>query len=189
MRCWLISGGRELSSSPEASLHLINSKNPDLWPGPTRRLPITLRMHSVQSGKSDWLRIPNEFSAHPQKIRSGQSFHSGQTTGQARDLRTSGDFRSLSSFITQNFQGQPPTLEPYRASVLSPIILPPQTFFSRVLLLRQQAFFIRKSFPREADDNNYSDKNTSLYVSLRTRKFDEKIQYCCRGSFFVEEDI
>ena len=75
------------------------------------------------------------------------------------------------------------------SSVLSPIILPLQTFFSRVLLLRPQAFYIRKSFPREGDDNNYSDKNTSPYVSLRTRKFDEKIQYCCRGSFFVEEDI
>ena len=27
---------------------------------------------------------------------------------------------------------------------------------------------------------NYDDKNTSLHVSLRTRKFDKKIHYCCR---------
>ena len=32
-------------------------------------------------------------------------------------------------------------------------------------------FFIWKSSPREADDNNYSDKNTRFHVSLRTRKF------------------
>ena len=31
---------------------------------------------------------------------------------------------------------------------------------------------------------NYHDKNTSLHVSLRTRKFDKKIHYCCRD-FFV----
>ena len=46
-------------------------------------------------------------------------FHRGQTIGHtlrhARDLQTSGDFRSLASFITQNFHGQPPTLESSRA--------------------------------------------------------------------------
>ena len=31
---------------------------------------------------------------------------------------------------------------------------------------------------------NYHDKNLSLHVSLRTRKFDKKIHYCCRDSFF-----
>ena len=36
---------------------------------------------------------------------------------------------------------------------------------------------------------NYHDKNTRLHVSLRTRKFDKKIHYCCRYSFFVEKDI
>ena len=36
---------------------------------------------------------------------------------------------------------------------------------------------------------NYHDKNKSLYVSLRTCKFDTKIHYCCRDSFFVEKDI
>ena len=38
-------------------------------------------------------------------------------------------------------------------------------------------------------ESNYHDKNTSLHVSLRTRKFDKKIHYCCRDSFFVEKDI
>ena len=43
------------------------------------------------------------------------------------------------------------------------------------------AFLIRKSAPRETNDN-YRNKNTSLHVSLRTRKFDKKIHYCCRVS-------
>ena len=107
----------------------------------------------------------------------------------ARFKHFRGQFQSLSRFITQNFYVDPSPLETTRAiSLLSPIILPLQTFFSRGLLLRQQAFPSR-NLPREADDNNYSDKNTSLYVSLRTRKFDKKIHYCCRDSFFVEEDI
>ena len=50
-------------------------------------------------------------------------------------------------------------------------------------------FFIRKFAPRQADDDNYHDKNTSLHVLLRTRKLDKKIHYCCRDSFFVEKDI
>ena len=50
-------------------------------------------------------------------------------------------------------------------------------------------FFSRKLCTREANDNNYHDKNTSLRVSLRTRNFDRKIHYCCSGSFFVEQDI
>ena len=28
-----------------------------------------------------------------------------------------------------------------------------------------------------------------IHVSLRKRKFDKKIRYCCRDSFFVEKDI
>ena len=68
------------------------------------------------------------------------------------------------------------------------MILPLQTFLSRVLLLRQQAFSSAwKSDPREANDNNYHDYNTSLHVSLRTRKFSKEIHHFC--SFFVEEDI
>ena len=73
------------------------------------------------------------------------------------------------------------------SSVLSPIILPHQTFFSQVLLLRQQAFFIRKSFPREADGNNYSDKNTSLRVLLWARKFAKKIHYCSRDCSLLKK--
>ena len=34
---------------------------------------------------------------------------------------------------------------------------------------------------------NYHDKNTSLHVSLRARKFDKKIHYCCRDSFFFRK--
>ena len=74
-------------------------------------------------------------------------------------------------------------------SLLSPITLrPQQTFLSWVLLLRRQAFqekmrcrswspglFIRKSSPREADDNNYCDKNKVFMFRYErpnsTRKF------------------
>ena len=40
---------------------------------------------------------------------------------------------------------------------------------------------------RLADDDNYDDKRASLHVSLRTRKLEKEIQYCCRDSFFVEK--
>ena len=114
------------------------------------------------------------------KTRSS-GIQSGQTTGHlrehARDLRTSGHFPSSSHKIPWS------TSATRAISVLSSIILPLQTFFSRVLLLRQQ-----QSAPRETNDN-YRDKNRSLHVSLRTRKFDKKIHYCCRDSFFVEKDI
>ena len=63
-------------------------------------------------------------------------FHSGQTTGHsrehARDLSTSGQFPSSSHKIQRS------TSATRAISVLSSIILPLQTFFSRVLLLRQQ---------------------------------------------------
>ena len=124
----------------------------------------------------------------PSWIRAARSgLHSGQTTGHsrehARDLSTSGHFPSSSHKIPRS------TSATRAISVLSSIILLLQTFFSRVLLLRQQtAFLIRKSAPRETNDN-YRDKNTSLHVSLRKRKFDKKIHYFCRDSFFVEKDI
>ena len=64
--------------------------------------------------------------------------HSGQTTGHsrehARDLSTSGHFPSTSHKISTV------NLRPRAISVLSSIIFPLQTFFSRVLLLRQQPF-------------------------------------------------
>ena len=112
----------------------------------------------------------------------GQRFHSGQTTGHsrahARDSTTSGQFPSSSHKIPRS------TSATRAISVLSSIILPLQTFFSRVLLLRQQPFS-SENLPQD----NYRDKNTSLHVSLRKRKFDKKIHYCCRNSFFVEKDI
>ena len=64
--------------------------------------------------------------------------HSGQTTGHfrehARDSSPSGHFPSTSHKISTV------NLRPRAISVLSSIILPLQTFFSRVLLLRQQPF-------------------------------------------------
>ena len=112
--------------------------------------------------------------------------HSGQTTGhsreQARDFSTSGQFPSSSHKIPRS------TSATRAISVLSSIILPLQTFFSRVLLLRQQPFSSENLLPERTNDN-YRDKNTSLHVSLRKRKFDKKIHYCCRDSFFVEKDI
>ena len=79
--------------------------------------------------------------------------HCGQTTGYARDLRTSGDFRSLSRFITKF----PRSTSFTRAiSVLNPIILPPQTPFSRVLLLGQQAFSSGNLHQRSREEVTFS---------------------------------
>ena len=65
--------------------------------------------------------------------------HSGQTTGHARDSSASTSLPVTFPFHhTNNFHGQ--TSATRAISVLSTIILPLQTFFSRVLLLRQQAF-------------------------------------------------
>ena len=64
--------------------------------------------------------------------------HSGQTTGHPRDLSTSGRLPVTFPFHHTKF---PRSTSATRAiSVLKPIILPLQTFFSRVLLLRKQAF-------------------------------------------------
>ena len=91
------------------------------------------------------------------------STHSGQTTGQAlgqaRDLRTSGGFRSLSRFITQI---STVNLRHSSLSVLSPIILPLQKFFSRVLLLRQQAF---------SSGNLPSERPTTTTTAIKTQVF------------------
>ena len=85
--------------------------------------------------------------------------HSGQTTGQARDLRTSGDFRSLSRFITQI---STVNLRHSSLSVLSPIILPLQKFFSRVLLLRQQAV---------SSGNLPPERPTTTTTAIKTQVF------------------
>ena len=74
---------------------------------------------------------------------------------QARDLRTSGDFRSLSRFITQ-------ILRHSSLSVLSPIILPLQKFFSRILLLRQQAF---------SSGNLPPERPTTTTTAIKTQVF------------------
>ena len=109
--------------------------------------------------------------------------HSGQTTWHARDLSTSGHFPVLSHKIsTVNLRHSSHLGTKSNHSVSTNALLPSFT-------AQATGFFIWKSDPREADDNNYRDYNTSLHVSLRTRKFDKKIHYCCRDSFFVEEDI
>ena len=78
---------------------------------------------------------------------------------QARDLRTSGDFRSLSRFITQI---STVNLRHSSLSVLSPIILPLQKLFSRVLLLRQQAF---------SSGNLPPERPTTTTTAIKTQVF------------------
>ena len=80
-------------------------------------------------------------------------------TGRVRDLSTFGDFRSLSRFITIF----PWSTSATRAiTVLSPIILSPQSFFSRVLLLRQQAFSARNLPP---------ERLTTTATAIKTQVF------------------
>ena len=82
-------------------------------------------------------------------------------------------FRSLGRFITQNFHGEPPPTT--RAiSVLSSIILPLQTFFSRVLLLRQQPFW-SQNLPPERPTTTIAIKTQVVMFRYElvnsTRKF------------------
>ena len=76
----------------------------------------------------------------------GPGLHSGQTTKHsrehARDLSTSGQFSSSSHKIPRS------TSATRAISALDSIILPLQTFFSRVLLLGQQPFS-SKNLPPE----------------------------------------
>ena len=58
-----------------------------------------------------------------------------------------------------------------------------------ILLYKIIRIFNLKFAHRLAEDDNYDDKRASLHVSLRTRKLEKKIQYCCRDSFFVEKDM
>ena len=98
--------------------------------------------------------------------------HSGQTTGHsrehARDLSTSGHFPSSSHKIPRS------TSATRAISVLSSIILPLQTFFSRVLLLRQQPFS-SENLPPERPTTTIAIKTQVFmfrYESLNsTRKF------------------
>ena len=86
-------------------------------------------------------------------------FHSGQTTGHsrehARDLSTSGQFSSSSHKIPRS------TSATRAISVLSSIILPLQTFFSRVLLLRQQPF----------SSENLPPERQTTTIAIKTRVF------------------
>ena len=87
------------------------------------------------------------------------AFHSGQTTGhlreRARDLSTSGQFPSSSHKISRS------TSATRAISVLSSIILPLQTFFSRVLLLRQQPF----------SSENLPPKRPTTTIAIKTQVF------------------
>ena len=86
-------------------------------------------------------------------------FHSGQTTGHSRehtcDLSTSGQFPSPSHKIPRS------TSATRAISVLSSIILPLQTFFSRVLLLRQQPF----------SSENLPPERPTTTIAIKTQVF------------------
>ena len=86
----------------------------------------------------------------------------------ARDLHTSGHYPSSSQKIS--------TVNLRHSSHLGTKFnhIPLQTFFSRVLLLRQQPF-LSENLPLERPTTTIAMKNTSRHVSLRTRKFDKKI--------------
>ena len=81
--------------------------------------------------------------------------HSGQTTGHSRDLSTSGQFPSSSHKIPRS------TSATRAISVLSSIILPLQTFFSRVLLLRQQPF----------SSENLPPERPTTTIAIKTQVF------------------
>ena len=49
-------------SSPEAAILLVSTKNRDLWQAQTLEVR-DLETHYIKSGKSDWLKIQNEYSA------------------------------------------------------------------------------------------------------------------------------
>ena len=90
---------------------------------------------------------------------SSSGVHSGQTTGHsrehARDLSTSGNFLS-------SFHKIPRSNSATRAiSVLSSIILPLQTFFSRVLLLREQLF----------SSENLPPERPTTTIAIKTQVF------------------
>ena len=113
--------------------------------------------------------------------------HSGQTTGHARYLPTSGDFWSLSPFITQNLS----TVNLLHWSHLGPIILPLQTFFCRVLLLRQQAFS-SGNLPPERPTTTTTAIKTQVFVFCcervnSTRKFTIVAEIVSRGKRYIKE--
>ena len=110
------------------------TRNNELAFSSTRTFFVDLYEYTIFTCTTTWL---TESTAH---------VHSGQTTGHsrehARDLNTSGQFPSSSHKIPRS------TSATRAISVLSSIILPLQTFFSRVLLLKQQPF-ASKNLPPE----------------------------------------
>ena len=85
--------------------------------------------------------------------------HSGQTTGHSREharvLSTSGQFPSSSHKIPRS------TSATRAISVLSSIIMPLQTFFFRVLLLRQQPF----------SSENLPPERPTTTIAIKTQVF------------------
>ena len=124
-------------------------------------------LHLLTHSRTQW---PRSFWSAPRIMTSG--LQSGQTTGHsrehARDLSTSGQFPSSSHKISRS------TSATRAISVLSLIILPLQTFFSRVLQLRQQPFS-SENLPPERPTTTIVIKTQVFmfrYESLNsTRKF------------------
>ena len=118
---------------------------------------------------------PRSFWSSPGIATSG--LHSGQTTGNARDLSNSGPSGhfpvSSHKIFTVNLRHSSHLGTKSNHSAPTNVLLP--SFTAQAI-----GSFIWKSDPRETDNNSYRDYNTSLHVSLRTRKFDNKIHYCCR---------
>ena len=100
---------------------------------------------------------PRAFWSAPRIATSG--LHSGQTAGHsrehARDLSTSGQFPSSSHKIPRS------TSATRAISVLSSITLLLQTFFSRVLLLRQQPF----------SSENLPPERPTTTIAIKTQVF------------------
>ena len=82
-------------SSLEPTILLACGRDRELWPIPT--LKSAIHGLSFKCGKSDWLRIPNEYPAHTQKIGFGQS---SRPLPQARRIVGSGEENEESSCKT-----------------------------------------------------------------------------------------
>ena len=92
----------------------------------------------------------------------------GQTIGHALSMRATYALPVLPVTFSFHHTEFPPSTSATRALDTKPnhsastnVLLP--SFPAKVT-----GFFIRKSASREADNNNYSDKNASLYVSIRS---------------------
>ena len=92
-------------------------------------------------------------------LKASRRLHSGQTTGHsrehARDLSISGHFPLYPTKFPRS------TSATRAISLLSSIILPLQTFFSRVLLLRQQPF----------SSENLPPERPTTTIAIKTQAF------------------